>query len=159
MPMRSLPGLSAAILMLSSCMGGSGATEKPVADVRFEQGPQLGAPRATHQLIAPGDGTLLAIGGCVAAGCEAGPASATIDIIDAASMTLVGQGKLRERRIQPSAVALRDGRVLILGGWVGGRVSATSEIFAPATGNSSVGPRWPGREMGPPSCASLMAGS
>lgn len=138
--MRRLLGLSAATLALAACMSGGGAAEKAASDVRFEQGPGLGAPRATHQLVATGTGRLLAIGGCVQPGCEAGPASATVDIIDAATMKLVGTGHLLAGRIQPSAAVLPDGRVLVLGGWVAGRVSATTEIFDPATGKSTAGP-------------------
>ncbi|WP_156420386.1 MULTISPECIES: Kelch repeat-containing protein [unclassified Sphingopyxis] len=138
--MRRLLGLSAAAFALAACMSGGGAAEKAASDVRFEQGPGLGAPRATHQLIAAGGGTLLAIGGCVEAGCEAGPASATVDIIEAPGMAVIATGRLLAPRIQPSAAALADGRVLILGGWVNGRVSAATEIFDPATGRSVAGP-------------------
>lgn len=138
--MRRLLGLSAATLALAACMSGRGATEKTASDVRFEQGPGLGAPRATHQLIAAGGGRLLAIGGCVEAGCEAGPASATVDIIEAPGMKVTATGRLLAPRIQPSAVALPGGKVLILGGWIDGRVSATTEIFDPATGRSVAGP-------------------
>ena len=48
--------------------------------VTFEEGPRLGAPRATHALVRAADGRLLAIGGCVEDGCEPGPDSATVDI-------------------------------------------------------------------------------
>ena len=137
--MRRFPGLSAAIFSLAACMNG-GAAGKSVTDIRIEDGPQLGAPRATHQLVATGHGQLLAIGGCVRSGCETGPSSATVDIIDAATMKLTGRGQLLAERIQPSAAPLPDGRVLILGGWVDGRVSATTEIFDPATGRAVAGP-------------------
>jgi hypothetical protein len=137
--MRRFLGLSTAIVSLAACMNG-GAAGKSVADVRIEDGPRLGAPRATHQLIATGKGQLLAIGGCVRAGCETGQASATVDIIDAATMEIVGRGALLAERIQPSAAALPDGRILILGGWVDGRVSAATEIFDPATRRSIAGP-------------------
>ncbi|WP_257548958.1 hypothetical protein [Sphingopyxis sp. DBS4] len=138
--MRRFLGLSAGIFWLAACMNGGGAADRPAADVRIETGPRLGAPRATHQLVATGDGTLLAIGGCVRVNCEAGPDSATVDIIDGAAMRLSRHGQLLAERIQPSAAALPDGRVLILGGWVDGRVSATTEIFDPKTGTSIAGP-------------------
>lgn len=138
--MRHLLGLSVAALALAACMSGGGATETSVGDVRFEQGPRLSTPRATHQLVATGEGHLLAIGGCVRSGCEVGPASATVDIIDAASMELVDSGQLLAPRVQPSAAVLPDGRVLVLGGWIDGRVTATTEIFDPATGKATAGP-------------------
>jgi len=150
MPMRRLLGLSAVTLALTACMAGGGsAAEKGAADVRIEPGPGLGAPRATHQLVAAGEGRLLAIGGCVRSGCEAGPASATVDIIAAPDMRVIATGRLLAPRIQPSAAALPDGKVLILGGWVDGRVSAATEIFDPATGRSVAGPAMAGPRNAP----------
>lgn len=138
--MRNLPASLFLLLAMTSCMTGDGSAAEDANGVRIENGPILGTPRATHQLVATGKGQLLAIGGCVRAGCEAGPASATVDIIDAATMELSGTGHLLAGRIQPSAAALPDGRVLVLGGWVEGRVSASTEIFDPATGRSTAGP-------------------
>ncbi|KGB56664.1 Kelch precursor [Sphingopyxis sp. LC81] len=148
--MRNLPGYALLLLAMSACMtGGGSAAEQADSEVRIETGPRLGAPRATHQLVATGKGRLLAIGGCVRSGCEAGPASATVDIVDASNMELVGSGSLLVRRIQPSAAALPDGRVLVLGGWVDGRASATTEIFDPATGKSLAGPMMAGPRNAP----------
>lgn len=146
--MRRFLGLSVAIFTLAACMNG-GAAGKPVADIRIEEGPRLGAPRATHQLVATGRGQLLAIGGCVRTGCETGQASATVDIIDAATMELAGRGALLAERIQPSAAALPDGRVLILGGWIDGRVSASTEIFDPVSRTSVAGPMLAGPRNAP----------
>ncbi|MBL9067376.1 MAG: hypothetical protein JNN10_13900 [Sphingopyxis sp.] len=148
--MRRLLGLSAVTLALTACMAGGGsAAEKDATDVRIEPGPGLGAPRATHQLVAAGEGRLLAIGGCVRSGCEAGPASATVDIIAAPDMRVIATGRLLAPRIQPSAAALPDGKVLILGGWVDGRVSGATEIFDPATGRSVAGPAMAGPRNAP----------
>lgn len=138
--MRSLLGLSVAAFGLAACMSGGGAAEQAAVDVRIEQGPGLGAPRATHQLVALDSGILLAIGGCVQPGCDAGPASATVDVIAAPAMTVTATGHLLAPRVQPSAIALPDGKVLVLGGWVDGRASATTEIFDPAKGRSVSGP-------------------
>lgn len=147
--MRRLLGLSAVTLALAACMSGGGAAEETSTNVRIEPGPGLGAPRATHQLVAAGEGRLLAIGGCVRSGCEAGPASATVDIIAAPDMRVIATGRLLAPRIQPSAAALPDGKVLILGGWVDGRVSAATEIFDPATGKSVAGPAMAGPRNAP----------
>ncbi|TSB01374.1 Kelch repeat-containing protein [Sphingorhabdus contaminans] len=138
--MRNRLSLSAVTLVLAACMGGGGAAEKGSVEVRIEQGPGLGSPRATHQLLAASEGRLLAIGGCVQLGCEAGPASATVDIIAAPNMRVIATGHLLTARIQPSATALPGDRVLILGGWVNGRVSAETEIFDLATLRSIAGP-------------------
>ncbi len=148
--MRNLPGYALLLMAMSACMtGGGSAAEQADSEVQIETGPRLGAPRATHQLVATGKGRLLAIGGCVRSGCEAGPASATVDIVDASNMELVGNGSLLVQRIQPSAAALPDGRVLVLGGWVDGRASATTEIFDPATGKSLAGPMMAGPRNAP----------
>lgn len=150
MVMRHFSGLIVFSLLLTACMAGGGsAAEQTGSDIRIETGPRLGAPRATHQLVAAGEGRLLAIGGCVRAGCEAGPASATVDVIDARTMKMVGSGRLLVQRIQPSAAALPDGRVLVFGGWVDGRASATTEIFDPATGRSLEGPAMSGPRNAP----------
>lgn len=137
--MRNISIYALLSLAMTACMANGGSAAEQVSEIRIESGPRLGAPRATHQLIAVEEGRLLAIGGCVRAGCEAGPASATVDIIDARSMELVGSGQLLAERIQPSVAALPGGRVLVFGGWVDGRVSATTEIFDPATGKSVAG--------------------
>lgn len=147
--MRNLLRIPAAALALAACTSGGGAAEQAATDVRTEQGPGLGAPRATHQLVAVGSGTLLAIGGCVRSGCEAGPASATVDIIAAPDMKVTATGQLLAPRVQPSAIALPDGKVLVFGGWVDGRASATTEIFDPATGRSIAGPAMAGPRNGP----------
>lgn len=147
--MRRLLGLSAVTLALAACMSGGGAAEETSTNVRIEPGPGLGAPRATHQLVAAGEGRLLAIGGCVRSGCEAGPASATVDIIAAPDMRVIATGRLLAPRVQPSAAALPDGKVLILGGWVDGRVSGATEIFDSATGRSVAGPAMAGPRNAP----------
>lgn len=138
--MRNISICALLSLAMTACMADGGSAAEQASEIRIESGPRLGAPRATHQLIAVGEGRLLAIGGCVRTGCEAGPASATVDIIDARSMELAGSGQLLAERIQPSVATLPDGRVLVLGGWVEGRVSATTEIFDLATGRSVAGP-------------------
>lgn len=120
-------------------------------------GPRLTAPRATHAMVRTSNGALLVIGGCVENGCDPGPASATVDIISADGTRLLRTGRLRERRVQPSAVALADGRALILGGWVEGRVSASTELFDPATGRSVEGPRLP-RPLSSPTVVALRDG-
>ena len=60
------------LLLLTACMASGGSAAEQAGDIRIENGPLLGAPRATHQLVSTGKGQLLAIGGCVRAGCEVG---------------------------------------------------------------------------------------
>lgn len=146
--MRPIPVLCTCLFALTAC-GATSAAPDAAAGVAFEDGPLLSSPRATHALVRIGDGRLLAIGGCVEEGCGAGPASGTVDIIAADGRSLAGTGQLLAERIQPSAVALRDGRALVLGGWVDGRASATTELFDPATGRSTPGPAMRGGRSNP----------
>jgi len=139
MNMRMLFAFAAAAVV--ACSAGPAIEPGALAQsVRFEAGPELSAPRATHALVRVASGQLLAIGGCVRDGCEPGPASATVDIIAADGARVEGQGSLIERRVQPAAVALADGRALVIGGWVDGRVTPTTEIFDPAKRRSRPGP-------------------
>jgi hypothetical protein len=129
--MRLIKFLVGAGLAISACA--------PAALER-EQALRLPTPRATHASVVLPDGRVLLIGGCVAGSCDAGPASATADVFNPASGTVQEAGRLTIARIGSGAVALGDGRVLIVGGWSGSRPTDTAEIFDPATGRSrSVG--------------------
>lgn len=157
--MRAAPWAMAAIVALCGCGPGSAleaGEARPVLGI--EDGARLSSPRATHALVRLADGRMLAIGGCVAAGCEAGPASATLDIIAADGRRTIGTGRLLQPRVQPSAIALADGTVFILGGWIDGRVSAATEIFDPATGRSRAGPQLP-EALAMPTLAALPDGN
>lgn len=98
----------------------------------------LSSPRATHALVRT-DRHLLLIGGCVRDGCEAGPGSATADVIALRDgrRTL---GRLLAARVQPAAVALNGDRALVAGGFVNGRIVATMEVLDAVTGRSEQGP-------------------
>lgn len=54
--MRNLAGHGLILLAMTACMAnGDSAAGQAVSDIRIEDGPQLSAPRATHQLLAAGD--------------------------------------------------------------------------------------------------------
>jgi len=146
--MRALPLLCVWVSALAA-FGATAPAPDAAPAVVFEDGPLLSSPRATHALVRIDDGRLLVIGGCVRQGCGAGPASGTVDIIAADARSLAGTGRLLAERIQPAAVALRDGRALVVGGWVDGRASATTELFDPATGRATSGPTMRGPRSGP----------
>ncbi|MGF1549696.1 MAG: Kelch repeat-containing protein [Sphingomonadaceae bacterium] len=140
----------APLLVLSACFAeDGGAAPQLVSAIRFEPGPRLASPRATHRLLKVSDTHLLVIGGCVRRGCEAGPASEIVETIDVRDMETGKAGRLLERRVQPSAIALSGGRVLVIGGWVDGRVSATTEIFDYEEGRSIAGPDLSGPRSSP----------
>lgn len=127
--------------LLVSCSA-SQSTGQPQSSLNAQlaEGPRLSAPRATHALVRSSDGKILAIGGCVVDGCQAGAASGTVDVFSPDGQRLLSTGSLLARRLGPQAAALPDGRVLVLGGWVGASASATTEIFDPRSGKSVPGP-------------------
>lgn len=145
--------MNRAVLLLLPMLVSCSASQSPDqvagnAPVQLADGPSLSAPRATHASVRIPNGNILIIGGCVADGCEQGAASASADMIAADGRRRLRTFDLRERRISPDAVALTDGRVLIVGGWVNGRASQTTEILNPATGESQVGPAMAGPRSG-----------
>ena len=139
--MRFASSSIAVLASLAACGAGTDQQIEPsLESISFEEGPQLGAPRATHALVQTSAGWLLAIGGCVRDGCESGPESATVDVISADASQMKMRGTLLKKRIQPAAVPLRDGTALVIGGWVNGQVDRSTEIFDPATRSSRPGP-------------------
>ncbi|HEX8667170.1 MAG TPA: kelch repeat-containing protein [Allosphingosinicella sp.] len=129
--------LGASVALPLVACGSSPAAEGPTKLSTLRAAPSLSAPRATHAIVQSG-GYVLLIGGCVRDGCDPGPESATVDMLLPGQAPVVG--RLLARRVQPSAAALADGRVLVLGGWVGGRVDASTEIFDPRSRSSTAGP-------------------
>ena len=105
-------------------------------DERPASGLRLSTPRAVHASVVLGDGRVLLIGGCGGESCDSAPGSATVDAMDPATGTVTGAGRLTGDRIGAAAMALKDGKVLVLGGWRGPSPTAEAEIFDPATGRS-----------------------
>lgn len=131
--------LAVLILSLLACGGRSEGRDALAGHAKLIEQPPLSTPRATHAQVRTESAVLL-IGGCVRDGCEEGPGSRTVDIVRSAESVERSTGSLLEPRVQPSAAALPGGKVLVIGGWVGGRVSASTEIFDPGTRSSRLGP-------------------
>jgi hypothetical protein len=94
----------------------------------------MGVARGRHAAAPLPDGRVLITGGLVPAGI--GPATIddrTAEIFDPATGTFSPTGDMSVTRFNHSAIALSDGRVLVLGG--NGR--NTAEAFDPATGTFS----------------------
>lgn len=116
------------------------ARPEPVPVRLVPQGPpvlQMSSPRAVHAAVTLADGRVALIGGCVANGCEEGPASRAVEIYNPRTHRLSPGGMLMKARIGAAAVMLSDGRVLIAGGWSGGRPTATIELYDPARRTST----------------------
>ncbi len=114
-----MPALLVAVL--AGCGGGDdGFTVHAIA--------ALDTPRAAHTATALGNGRVLLAGGCVTDGC--GTATDTTEVYDARTSRFTPGPALTGPRDGHTATRLRDGRVLLAGGFAGeGRGAlATAEI-------------------------------
>ena len=103
---------------------------------------EMQAPRAVHSATTLADGRVLVVGGCTTDSCELGShEGAVAELYDPGSRRFERSGRLREWRDDHTATLLRDGRVLVAGGWGAERVLASSELYDPRTGAFAAGPR------------------
>ena len=124
--------LAAALIVTAVASGGL----QPARDLR--------APRAVHTATVLPDGRVLVAGGCVDPGCES--PTATTELYDPVKRRSVVGPRLSRPLVGHAAIALRDGSVLVLGGWsgrvptasaerlVGGRFVATGSMLSPRGG-------------------------
>jgi hypothetical protein len=94
-------------------------------------------PRAVHHATALADGRVLVTGGCSEAGCGGFDAARASEIYDPDLATFVPGPTMNEARASGTATLLRDGRVLLTGGYPGEGMAPTTsaEIFDPADGS------------------------
>ena len=106
---------------------------------------QMSTPRAVQTETALTDGAILVAGGCTNAGCELGsPQSDTAEIFDPATGRFDRVGRMSGgSRDDHVAVLLRDGRVLLAGGWGASATGPldTTELYDPKSRSFSAGPR------------------
>ena len=107
--------LLAAALVVTAVAGGGAPAACATAACRA---------RCTPRRHCRTDGCSLA-GGCVDPGCES--ATATTELYDPARRRFVRGPRLSRPRVGHAALLLRDGSVLVLGGWSGGVPTATAE--------------------------------
>ncbi len=122
------------VIAATGCSAGEQASQKPapalsMADV---------AARAAHTSTTLHDGRVLVVGGCVTDGCTI--ATADTVLIGADGHNAVAGPPLDAPRTSHTATAVKDGRVLIIGGFLGegAGVTGSIEAFDPAEGNLSV---------------------
>ena len=104
----------------------------------------MSTPRAVQTETALLDGTVLVAGGCTNSGCELGSSdSDTAEIYDPATNRFTRVGRLGGSRDDHVAVLLRDGRVLLAGGWGSSPAGPlnTTELYDPRTRSFSPGPK------------------
>lgn len=93
---------------------------------------QLSQPRAVHRATLLNDGRVLVTGGCTAPGCGGFDAGRRAELYDAAS-GLVPDAEMATPRASGTATLLRDGRVLLTGGYPGEGLDPTraAEVYDP----------------------------
>lgn len=110
---------------------------------------EMSVARAVHTATTLADGRVLVVGGCTTPGCElGGNEGAVAELYDQEARRFERTGSLNEWRDDHTATLLRDGRVLVAGGWGVGGVLGSSELFDPRAGTFAVGPRMGSRRAG-----------
>jgi hypothetical protein len=121
--MRAAVALALAVLPLSVP---SGAGVVRASD--------LLVPRAAHSASLLPSGQVLVAGGCAIDGCETDGRASSSELFDPASRMFRRGPRLVHARVGHTATRLRDGRVLLAGGWSGDSPTATAELYDPAWG-------------------------
>lgn len=98
----------------------------------------LTTPRAAHTATLLQTGEVLLAGGCSADGCELDDRGRTTEIYDPKAGVFRAGPPLLRPRVGHAAVRLRDGSVLVVGGWTGSDPTATAELYRPGRGFSSL---------------------
>jgi hypothetical protein len=91
----------------------------------------MGAPRAAHTATLLASGDVLIAGGCTRPGCETDDRSAASELYDSARGRFEPGPRMRRGRVGHTATLLRDGRVLLVGGYTGEGAppTATAEVY------------------------------
>jgi hypothetical protein len=88
-------------------------------------------PRAVHSATVLASGEVLIAGGCTVDGCETDARGATTELFDPATRRFRPGPPLTAARVGHAAVRLRDGSVLVMGGWRNRLPTASVERLRP----------------------------
>ncbi len=91
----------------------------------------LSLARYAHTATLLANGTVLVTGGCTASGCGTG--TGVSELYDPVSNSWSTTGSLNTPRYEQTAVRLKNGRVLVVGG-IASAVTSSTEVYDPATG-------------------------
>jgi hypothetical protein len=105
-----------------------------VARGRIGPAARLSRPRAAHSATLLPDGRVLIAGGCTRSSCEVDAEGATAELYDPAAGVFAPTGRMTVERVGHRAVLLRDGRVLLVGGWGRAGPLASAELYDPSSG-------------------------
>ena len=114
-----------------------------MAPATLKPGPKMTMARAGQAAVRLADGRVLIMGGivpfvgkCPMACIE--PDTASVEAFDPKTGKFSHNGSLAQARSDPTAVLLKDGTVLVVGGRYYGAPVETMEIYNPATGTSAL---------------------
>lgn len=146
--MRAAVFLVLSFALVSATASANRATQQAVKRAVVPAG-AMHVPRAVHTATPLPGGDVLVVGGCTVRGCElGGDDGRTAEVYRVAERRFVQAGVLHEWRDDHVAALLRDGRVLVAGGWGADGVIASSEIYDSARGAFVRGPRMRSRRAG-----------
>jgi hypothetical protein len=93
--------------------------------------PQVGmtVPRAAHTATLLASGEVLLAGGCSLDSCELDERGATTELFDPRTQSFRTGPRMSAPRVSHVAVRLRDGRVLVAGGWTTSGPTSSAELL------------------------------
>lgn len=109
------------------------AAPKPLTkpDWIVQPASNLSIPRAAHQATVISPSQVLVTGGCSGGGCS--PVERSAELFHTSTGRTEITPPMREARVAHIAALLKDGRVLVAGGWTGTNTTASAEFFDPGT--------------------------
>ena len=137
--MRLRHVLVATVVALAACTSPPARPEPsptPPEAGSSADGPAMSMPRASHTATALPDGRVLVAGGCTTDGCGGSQRAAQAELYVPDRRGFVTGPMMSTPRMGHTATALRDGRVLLVGGWPSerSRPLRTAELFEPGRG-------------------------
>ena len=124
--------------MLLAMLGSALAADAggPASTSHLQRLADMPQPRAAHSATLLPDGRVLLAGGCHAAGCEEGISGDAL-LFDPKTRSFAATGALVEPRVGHRALRLRNGSVVLIGGWTPSGASKLVEVYDPAAGTFS----------------------
>lgn len=107
----------------------SASEPKSISEWIVRPSSELSIPRAAHQATAISPTLVLVTGGCSGSGCTPVERSAELVHIETGRSEVTQP--MNEARVAHAAALLKDGRVLVAGGWTGDMATASAEVFDP----------------------------
>ena len=139
-PREPGPGVTSAVALADGSVlvvAGKELARFDPATNAFRPVGSLGNERASEATVRLHDGRVLIVGGVKDNYSPPRPESYRAELYDPVTGTVARTGDTVEPRIASAATVLRDGRVLVSGGEIGG-ATASAEVYDPATGTFSV---------------------